>query len=115
MFRRGRDPKGSTDYLALMMGRHQGLMLARPDITISHHTRDRDCGRLIDQTRRFGPKKVTKAAVPSLITFLDIIRGLLTFTGLDKIITFCKDVSAFGQGSYECKESLLSRCPVEAD
>jgi pentatricopeptide repeat protein len=71
-------PDRFTEFVGLMRGQKSGLMLARPDIRVS------DAGRFrLVQTPN---GKVIQKVYPTPMVFNALMRGVLSFTGLDRAV-----------------------------
>ncbi|KAF2667932.1 hypothetical protein BT63DRAFT_415448 [Microthyrium microscopicum] len=109
-YRRAGDGDQFMQYIKLMRGQDRGLMLAKPwfkTINNLHKSQGR-CFML-------GTNKVVQATVPSPLTFLEIVLGLVQFAGLDTAWKFSLDLMPFGWTlDFPCIYILMFQAGVDA-
>lgn len=89
------DAKSFVHWIELMRGKHGGLALARPGITITAA----GAPRLIRWAPREGaPEKVIQLPYPTPNVFGAVIKGVLKFSGFDTALSICEGMGHEGWG-----------------
>ncbi|KAF2401216.1 hypothetical protein EJ06DRAFT_581400 [Trichodelitschia bisporula] len=98
-----------AQFIGLMRGHGNGLMLANYDIKITPAS----SGRL---TKKGYTSKILQAAQPNPLILREIIRGVLDFSGLEAAMDVWTNFNQNGWGlDFECCSALLLQCVKARD
>lgn len=103
------DGPAFTRFVGMMRGDHGGLMLARPDITITERG---GASRLI----RLSEEKVIQNPYPTPKVFEVLTSGVLHFAGFEAALGICQDMGEQGWGlAIRGLIPLLTECVQRSD
>ncbi|KAF1349035.1 hypothetical protein BDV97DRAFT_354877 [Delphinella strobiligena] len=103
------DAPAFTRFIGMMRGDHGGLMLARPDISITERG---GASRLI----RLSEEKVIQNPYPNPKVFEVVTSGVLHFAGFEAALRICQDMGEQGWGlAVRGLIPLLSDCVRRSD